>query len=326
MMNDVFSPDAFSLTTLTAAINEVAFTPTQIAQLGIFEEDGIATLDAAIEFQAGTVSLVDIAARGAPGQRPVHDKRRIYSFRVPHLPQADGLLADSVQGIRAFGQDTSTQAIEAKRDQLLAKMRRQIDYTIEAHRMAALKGGFYDANGVLVDLFAQYGLSQTSIAFLLTTATTKVRQKCQKVLEAIEAALDGVPYTGVTALCGKTFWTELIDHELVRDTYQAQNAAQLRANPFTDLDYGDIVFRRYRGDSSVKVADDEAIAFPTGVPEFCITRFAPANYIETVNTIGLPYYAKAEAMPMGKGMNIESQANPLNMCTRPAGLIKLTKT
>jgi len=326
MMNDLFNQDAFGLTALTAAINELAFTPTQIAQLGVFSEEGIATLSAAIEYQAGTVSLVTVAPRGSPGQRPVHDKRRIYSFQVPHLPQADGLLADAVQGIRAFGQENTAQSIEVERDKLLAKMRRQIDYTVEAHRMEALKGNFYDVNGSIVSLFTTFGLTQTSVAFLLTTSTTKVRQKCQLVLEAIEASLGGVPYTGVTAICGKTFWTQLIDHELVRDTYQAQNAAQLRNNPFTDLDYGGIVFRRYRGDSVVKVADDEAIAFPNGVPDFCITRYAPANSVETVNPRGLPYYAKAEPMKMGKGIDMEAQSNPLNLCTRPGALIKLTKT
>src|SRR5205823_2647871 len=120
----------------------------------------------------------------------------------------------------------------------------------EAHRLSALKGLMYDYNGTQTNLFTYFGVAQTTVAFLLTTATTKIRQKCQLVLEAIEAALNGVPYTGVVAVCGKTFWTELIDHPLVRDTYQnTVNASALRADPFIDLNYGGIVFKRYRGDS-----------------------------------------------------------------------------
>lgn len=326
MMNDFFTPDAFGLTALTAAIQEQAFTPSQIGSLGLFQEDGIATLACSIEFNPDNLTVVPVAPRGAPGFQQTRDKRKIYSFAVPHLPQSDALMADVVQGVRAFGSETQAQTVEAARDKLLGKMRRAIDYTIESHRMVALNGSFVDVNGVSTSLFTTFGVAQTSVAFLLTTATTKVRQKCQLVLEAIEAALGGVPYTDVVAICGKSFWTELIDHELVRDTYQAQNARANAANPFVDLVYGGVTFKRYRGNSSLKVADNEAIAFPTGVPDFCITRYAPANYMETVNTSGLPYYAKAELMKMGKGIEMEAQSNPLNMCTRPPALIKLTKT
>lgn len=56
-----------------------------------------------------------------------------------------------------------------------------------------------------------------------------------------------------------------------------------------------------------------------------ITRYAPANYTETVNTMGLPMYAKAEPRKFNKGFDIEAQTNPLNLCTRPGAIVKLTK-
>jgi hypothetical protein len=48
--------------------------------------------------------------------------------------------------------------------------------------------------------------------------------------------------------------------------------------------------------------------------------------METVNTIGLPYYAKQEELRMGKGIDLESQSNPISICTRPRAVIKLTAT
>lgn len=75
----------------------------------------------------------------------------------------------------------------------------------------------------------------------------------------------------------------------------------------------------------VKIPDNEAYAVPQGVTDLFISRFAPANYWETVNTIGVPYYAKIEPLEMNKGVNIEAQSNPLNLCTRPAAVIKLTE-
>lgn len=326
MLNDVFRQDLFSLTALTAAINELPYIPSQIQKLGLFEEDSIATIDCSIEFEKGQIQIVDVRPRGAPGSVPDRDKRRIYSFRVPHLPQSDGLLADQVQGVRAFGTEGTPRTIEAERDKVLVKMRRQIDVTMELHRMTALMGSFYDANGIVTSLLNQFGVVQQTVNFALTTANTKLRQKCVETIEKVEGALDGVGYTDMVALCGSSYWKELIEHPGVKETYLgAQQAAELRGSPLQSFEFGDISWTRYRGSSLVKVPDDEAIIVPRGVPEMLITRFAPANYVETVNSAGLPYYAKAEPMKMGKGYDIEAQSNPLNICTRPHAIIRATK-
>ena len=63
---------------------------------------------------------------------------------------------------------------------------------------------------------------------------------------------------------------------------------------------------------------------PEGVPNLFKTYYGPGDYVETVNTIGLPYYAKQWAMETGKGVYLESQTNPLHLCTRPNAVIKLT--
>ena len=62
------------------------------------------------------------------------------------------------------------------------------------------------------------------------------------------------------------------------------------------------------------------------MPDLFITRFAPANYIETVNTIGLPRYAKGVVDQWGKRVDFEAQSNPLNICTRPRCLMKGKRT
>ena len=54
------------------------------------------------------------------------------------------------------------------------------------------------------------------------------------------------------------------------------------------------------------------------------TRFGPADYEETVNTIGLPRYAKQWPMENGKGRSLEVQTNALCMCTQPAALQSAT--
>jgi len=327
-MVDPFKPNAFKLQTLTAAINSLKYAPGRLGELGLFEEAGISTLDAAIEERDGVLSIVDIAPRGAPG-KPVHgESRRIQSFRVPHIPQQASILADEVQGVRAFGTDGQAEVLQAHINERLAIMRRNLDYTIESHRVAALMGNYLNANGDSVSLFTTFGVSQQTQAMgFSTSATSKTREIHQIILEKIESALDGVPFSGVRVICSPGFWKALIEDKDVKETYlNTMMAGSLRQDPRMEFQHMGFMFERYRGTSAVKITDDKAYAIPMGVPGLFLTRYAPANYVETVNTIGLPYYAKGEAMDFGKGWEMEAQSNALNLCTRPAAIIELSKT
>lgn len=160
----------------------------------------------------------------------------------------------------------------------------------------------------------------------LTSATTLVRQKSDDVVDLVEDALGATPASGVRALCGKDFWKTLINHKSVRETYlNTAQAAELRGKPADSFEIGGITYERYRGKlgGAPFIGDEEAYAFPDGVSDFFITRFAPADYMETVNTDGLPYYTRVEPLPFGKGLEIESQSNPLHLPTRPKAIIKL---
>lgn len=323
---NVFESDAFTLQSMTAAINHAPFRPLTIGGLGVFEEAGINTTTALVEEFKGTLSLVPVKPRNGDGLVVNDDKRKVYPFVVPHMPERATIMADEVLGVRQFGSESEMRTVIAARDARLLKMRTNIDYTVEAHRLAAIKGLYVDQNGASVDLYALFGVTaQSSVDFALNNTSTKVRQKCLSAIELIEEGLGGTPFSGVVALCGKTFWSDLIEHPLLKDTVLGWQASQtLRADPRQEIDFGGIRFIRYRGTSAVNIADKEAFAFATGVPGLFLTRFAPANYVETVNTIGLPYYAKAELMPMGKGVAIEAQGNALNICTRPRAVVKLT--
>ena len=63
--------------------------------------------------------------------------------------------------------------------------------------------------------------------------------------------------------------------------------------------------------------------FIANAPALYTESFAPADYIETVNTLGLPRYAKAAVDPkFAKFVDIEAQMNPLPLCVRPATLAR----
>lgn len=323
---DIFNDDAFSLVSLTAAIQSAPYQPGRLEQMGLFgAPEGVSNTSVMIEFYDDVLSLVPVTQRGAPGSQTERGNRKVESFTVPHLKPEDHLTADEILGVRAFGSETEVETVAKKVAQRMTKMRQKIEYTKESFRMLALKGKTVDAAGNQIDLFGRFGLSQITIDFALDVDTTIVRTKCLALLEATEDALGGLTFSGIRVLCGKTFWATLIEHKSVKESYLATLAANtLRGDPRMEFEFGGIIWERYRGTSDVKIADNEAYAVPEGVVDLFIARNAPADYVETVGTLGQPMYAKQWIPDPGRLVNLEAQANPLFLCTRPKAVTKLT--
>lgn len=319
----------FSLETLTAAINEIPHLPTQLGDSGLFEYDGVATLTVDVEKEGHTLSLVPTAVRGAPGSAIGRSSRNVRPFRLVHLPLADQILADEVQGVRAFGTTEQPEPLQARLNKVLQIGQQRMDYTLENMRVGALKGIVYDSDGstVLHDFFTEFGVSQNTLDMVLDSAATEVRAKCDEALELIDDELGGAMMTGAVCYCGKDFWRTLITHKTVKESYLGQaEAAQLRGAMPNSFDFGGIEFRRYRGKvaGTAMIGDNDGYVVPTGVPGLLIGRYGPANYNETVNTMGLPMYAKGIEKRNGTGWDIEMQSNPIHILTRPRAVIKVT--
>ena len=326
-MNDVFKQDAFSIVSLTAAVNKLPFAPGQIGRLGIFHEEGVDQLTILIEMQNGQLALVAPSNRGGPGETIDDEKRSIRSFIIPHYQRDDAMIADEVQGVRAFGSASQVQTVQSKVNSKFARHFIALDTTLEHQRAGALKGIVLDKNGkILTNLFTEFGVKRpTPIKMGLDNSEAKLRTKCYDIHKIVEDTLDGNTYTGLHAFVGYDFWIQLIEHPVIREIYlESARAAELMQTPMKDrFEFGGITWERYRtGKSSRKsagadfIATDEARLFPTGVPELFITRFGPADYEDTVNTIGLPRYARQYPMPNGKGRNLEAQMNAISLCTR----------
>ena len=162
MQLDVFSSDpAFTVTELTQSINLLSYQPTKLQRLGWFTQEPIDTTSVNIEMEGDVLTLVPAKPRGAPGEVKGLQRRNLRNFQAIHLPQRTALMADEVQNLRAFGSQTET---ELAKDRLMKKVkvvRRDLDLTIEYHRMGALKGLILDATGsTILDLYAEFGVSQ----------------------------------------------------------------------------------------------------------------------------------------------------------------------
>jgi hypothetical protein len=335
-MLDIFKGDAFSVMSLTDAIVNVPFVPGRVGQVIDWNEGGISTLAVAIEQEDNVLKLINPTPRGGQGDQAIaKNKRTIRDLRVPHYEIPDAIMADEVQGVRAFGSENQVMTVQGLVNRRLADhVALRLDPTLEYQRLGAVKGVILNADGsTLYDLFSEFGVSQaadTGMALTTYAATGPIRQKCAGIIRTIATNLGGVPFSGVHVMCGDNFFDALIGNQETRETFlQQQEASQLRAGipVYQTFNYGGIVFENYRGavGTNLNIDTDEGRAFPVGVPGLFRTVYAPADYIETVNTIGLPRYAKIFAMENGKGVNLEVQMNALSYCTRPKVLMRLTK-
>jgi hypothetical protein len=415
---DIFKQDAFSFISLTQSINKLPHKPARCGELGIFQDKGVTTIDVFVEERNGLLTLIPTATRGAQAASSKRSMRSGRTFRIPHIPFDDEILAGDVQGVRAFGSDNQVMTVVGLVNERLTEIRQAHEVTLEWHRMGALQGKIIDADSTtktncstIYNLFEEFGLGDTggtnqakldvpggytygytngssnstqaaalasndmntagykpefgegqsyldigtgtnatSLAvggnrylwnntygtnlecgqhgyvFLFSDPTLKVRSVCTAIIRDISKTLGQATYDHIHAFCGSNFFDKLIDHDDVRATYYNWTAAaDLRKDIHkTGFDFGGITWENYQGKVSGNLFQDgnAAIIFPIGVPNLFNTYYAPADFVETVNTVGIPLYAKQEPLPFNKGIKIHTQSNPLAMCCRPLVLIK----
>ncbi len=327
--------EEFSVIALTAALNNQPFVPGQVGATMIFDEEGVSTTTVKIEENNGTLAIIEPSARGGPGNTSDDDDRRLIPFEIDHFEINDAVLADEVQGVRMLGETDQLETVQNRVDSKLAKHARSFDATLEHQRVGAIKGIVLSGKGrVLHNLYDRFGLAVPAPVVMglgaqVAGIATKIKND---VVYSIEDDLDET-YDGIHAMCGREFHAKLWDQKEVRETFLADNQGyQLRDGAPDVFRVGGVTWERYRtgrratmaNGNAAFIADNEARVFPTGVPELFITRFAPADLEETVNTIGLPRYANQYPMPNGKGRHLDSQMNAISLCTRPGALRKLT--
>lgn len=321
--------DNFNLSTLTQAINNIAVPSTFLSGLGLFEESPIDTTTVAIEMRDGEIVLIANTSRGAETGTQVAGVSRgtPILLTASHLLANDAILADAIQNIREFGKGSALETLKLKIEERLKIMRKSIDATVEYHRWGALQGKVLDADGttVLRDLFATFGLTQAD-PIELDFSANDVDKQIMGVTDEVDEALNGAGRNGFIVLCGKNFNKEFHGSKAIKDDVRLyKDGEQSRTDQRTSYEYKDVRFYRCveKIAGNLMVAADEAIILPTGVDGLLQTRFAPAPYADTVNTLGLPYYVSTEPKKHNKGFDFEAQSNPIVYCSRPQVIRRL---
>lgn len=336
---DIFNDDAFGLVSMTAAVNQIDNIPGRAGQLafaGVGE--GVATTAVGIEQRAETLGLIQTSPRGSPAPQESENKATLRNVSIPQIKEEQRIGAHEVQGVRAFGSTNQLRTVQSVVDRQVRKITRKMDMTLEYHRLGALKGRIKDADGSkLLDLYDLFGIAiAPDFDFDLTNASADVRTTCQNVIRFMRrnAKTTLPPGHQVWAFCGDNFFDRLIKHASVTKAYENYTAAATRLGDSyaqSVFPFAGINFENYAGtddqtattEGTVGIHPDECRFFLTGVPGLYAEYYAPADFWDTVNTIGLPRYAKiVPDDDMQRFVTAHVQMNPLPLCLRPKTLCR----
>lgn len=329
LLNPFDAAGGYGLVEMTTSINYLPNTYGRVNELGLFTPEPISQTTAIVDIMEGVLNLLPSVPRGGPATVANRDSRYMKSFVVPHIPHNDVVTPEDLQGIRAFGSANAADPLQAVMTRKLQKVRDKHSQTLEYMRIQALKGVLKDGAGTtLVNYFTDFGVSKKSVDFVLGTDGTEVPAKCREVVRWIKKNLKGETMTGIRALVSTSFWDKFIKHPTVKEAYKYFSDAQ--ANPLREsvgggFKFHDVLFEEYdatftlsTGSTEDAFAADYGVAFPMGTRETFRTHYSPANWLETVNTMGLEYYARQVTRQDGSGIDVLSQSNPLPILRRPA--------
>lgn len=342
---DVFKQDAFSAITLIEAVEAVPFKPKFLTSLGLFDDQPVRTISVAVERRDGVLNLIQTTPRGAPLSQRTTEKRVVRNLNTVRIAKQDRMMADEIQGVRAFGSTTELQTLQNEIMRRLAGpagLMREVEMTWEFHALNAVQGILLDADGsTIYNLFTEFGVSQpaevamdfdgaNALSSGYAPGLLRAFIMAQIVRPMLQAAKMGDdPSVEIWALCGHAFYDKITNHGETRQSYLAQvEAKDLRkGNAFEVFNFAGINWVDYRGtddsDATVGVNTDKAKFFLRGAPGLFKRGLAPAEFFNTVNTLGRPLYPLIVVDKDRQAWaDIELYSYPLYICTRPETLFR----
>lgn len=333
---DIFGNSAFSMTSLTGAINNRPALPSMITGMNLFTPKSVRSKDLFVDQTDGVLKLIGFSERGAPATQGERGGRKSINFTIPRLATEDKVWAQEIAGLRETGSETELMSVQTEVMSRLDQMNQNISYSEEYLALAALQGKVLDpADGsTFENFFTAFGVTPAStVNFALTTDATLVKQKCEELVIDIQRSAKGAWVYGqsrVEALVGDDFWFALTQHPNVEKYYEKWSAmAELKnLDASQEFTFGGITFRRYIGsddNSEVAIATGEAKFYVVGGRDIFVKAMAPADeHMEFVNTLGKDRYVitkddvEYSSSPRWKGFDV--RAYPLYMCQRPQTL------
>lgn len=360
-LSKVIAPQYNNLSMVADYTNEINVIPTmfgRINQMGLFGFEGVAADTVIIDRVVNSLGILQVTGRGGPATREKGERNSSLALPIPYFRHEDFLRPEDLINRRAPGM-TGPDTITRKRMKKITLLRRKIVQTLEWLKLGAIKGQVTDGAGsTLLDIYSEFGITQTVLSFALSNTATDVGAKVRELKRAIEAnLLSGDMVDLVHCFVDSGFFDALVSHPNVEKAYQqfatinqiaapgagataGQMGGQqpLQADLRRSFVFQGVVFEEYNpGVSLIQnatsddtqatltrlIASNEGYAFPMDIPEMFEGYYAPANKMQYVGTEGAEMYSFEYQLPNDEGMMIEGHTAPLFVNRRPAAVIRL---
>lgn len=335
--------ERFSTLQLTMGINKRQNEYGLLNSMGLFGETGITERFVKIETRNQTLSIIPTSPVGTPAPADDDPDCREVLPPIPTFRHAKKhtLLAEELQGVREFGTEDMPEYPDRKMMEMLDKIQREHRQTKEYLRWGALKGDVYDVDGArkLYNVYDLMGETQKVIDVDLSNAAAvdPILDGNNELIDYMEDEALGETVTGVVEFCSPGYFDVMLKNPSFRDAFKYFSERSGEINPNRDLvrqfHYKGVTYVRHRGSASFKkkdgtivkhtfIPDDEAIAVPMGTYECFLTFFGPAEFLETVNTVGQEIYVKPKIMDLDMGIELHSFSHQLNLVTKPRLVVR----
>lgn len=332
--------NAFEVVDYTQDLQIVPNSWTLLNDAGLFSEEMLTTRTVTFEESNMTLGLVGDQVWGAKPSANKDDVRKIRSYPVAHFPDVDALLPSDINGVRAYGSQNAADTEAAAIARKIARIRKKFDITLEVSRFKTLTtGNIYAPNGTISgSFFTDFGITQTSVDFVLGTAGTDVIGKVESVIAAMQDnANTGDVITGIVGYCSPEWFAKFIAHAKIQAayTYYSATANQeilrnraggMESGLYRTFDFGGVRFIEVRtvlaGERLVPAG--EVVFVPMGTNDSFVSYFAPANKFGLVNTIAEKFYLFTTRDAKGERIDLDAEMNVINVLRRPAMVIKGT--
>lgn len=268
-----------------------------------------------------------------------------FALKLAYFKHSDRLTGDDIQSARVPG-STDNETIARATAEKLEDMKRAWNQTQEYMKLQAKKGIFKTPEGTVVaNMFTEFGITQTSIDFVLGTNTTNVDQKIRLLKKAVSTnVMNGGAIGGIEVLVDPSFFDKLISHANMKNAYQFyQNSGKqlLRDDLSNYMQWGimdafefrgvnfisyDATFNLPTGATEVAFAADSGIATATGVKDLFRGYNGPSVKMSEANQPGQELFMRSYIDERDEFVEFEMEAAPLYFCTRPASLIAVTSS
>lgn len=355
LMLDVFNSDAFHYVELTDSLMVEPFQAGFITSLNLFQERGVPSRDIAIEKKNSVLYVLPFRTPGDMTSSASHRRATLYPVTIPHVPMDTSIFPHQLAMVREFGSSTDVVNLDSVRADHMEMHAMNHGITEEFHKLAAIKGFVYDADGSEhISVYTLFNATKPATQnFNLDTATdSDLRSSVDTLRRNIQISLLGTPMTGNgMVVCGSTFFEKFTGHSAVINAYErwsdtvsallggsAQPGDFLRESPvYQAFPYRGFLWKEYQGpenppdetlDTTLPtfIAPTAAHAFPRDVPGLFVTRWAsPDTKFSTVNTVGQARYMFPNLVEEGAidRLDLHSQQNGLHLCRRPEVLHEL---